>query len=303
MVYVLFASVWIVGSDMLLSRMAGNDSMTIFLHSFKGLNFVVTTGILLFLVLRRSFGGWRRSERKRLDELAASGELFRSLSSRIRSLREEERTRISREIHDELGQHLTGIKIKLRLIEDLVERRNDRTLNPMIDHLVDASGLVDETIMSVRRISSGLRPPALDHLGLAAALDDEAEQFARRTGIPCKLHVGEMGQAISPDIETAAFRIFQECLTNVARHAHATRVEAECGTSGGELVLRVRDDGVGIDPSIALKPSTLGLVGMVERAADAGGRLDFLAPPGAGTEVLLRIPLDSLGQPVSGLNP
>jgi signal transduction histidine kinase len=302
-VYVLLASIWIVGSDMILARLAKGDSMAIFLHSFKGLNFVVTTGVLLFLVLRRSFGGWRRSERKRLEELASSGELFRSLSSRIRLLREEERTRISREIHDELGQHLTGIKMKLRLVEDLLDRRSDRALNPLIDHLVEASSLVDETIGSVRRISSGLRPPALDHLGLAAALDDEAEQFTRRTGIQCLLRVGDMRQALAPEVETAAFRIFQECLTNVARHAHASQVEAECRTVDGELILLVRDNGVGIDPAIAGKPSTLGLVGMVERAADAGGRLEFHAAPGHGTEVVLRVPVGVQARPVSGLTP
>lgn len=302
-VYVLLASIWIVGSDMLLNRLAKGESMAVFLHSFKGLNFVVTTGVLLFLVLRRSFGGWRRSERKRLEELASSGELFRSLSSRIRLLREEERTRISREIHDELGQHLTGIKMQLRLAEDHLDRRSDRALNPVIDHLVEASALVDETIGSVRRISSGLRPPALDHLGLAAALDDEAEQFTRRTGIQCRLVVGEMRQPLTPEVETAAFRIFQECLTNVARHAHASHVEAECGILAGELVLRVRDDGVGIDPAMAGKPTTLGLVGMVERAADAGGRLEFLAAPGNGAEVVLRIPVGIEAMAVSGLNP
>jgi signal transduction histidine kinase len=291
--YVLAASLWIVGSDYLLEKMAGHASMTIFLHSFKGLNFVVTTGVLLYLVLRRAFGGWRRSEEKRLNELSASSERFRNLSLRIQTLREEERTRISREIHDELGQLLTGIKMKLRLVENHLERREDRSLNSSIDLLVEASGMIDDTLISVRRISSGLRPLALDHLGLASALDEEAEQFTRRTGIECQLSISEMESPILPTVETTAFRIFQESLTNVARHAKATRVEAQCGVTGGMLTLRIRDNGVGIDPAVVGKPVSLGLIGMLERASDVGGSLEFRSSSGKGTEVELRIPLSA----------
>ncbi len=290
--YMLLASTWIVGSDMLLNRMARDDSMTVFLHSFKGLNFVVTTGALLYLTLRRSFGGWRRSEKKRMAEITASSELFRNLSARIQTLREEERTRISREIHDELGQHLTGLKLKLRLIESQLERHNDRALNCAIDGLVEATTLVDETIDSVRRISTGLRPAALDHLGLASAIEEETAQFTRRTGIQCLLRVTGMDAPLPTGVETAAFRIFQESLTNVARHAKATKVEADCHTEGGFLVVRVRDDGVGIDPAVAENPGSLGLVGMLERASSVGGRLEFRARNGHGTEILLRVPLE-----------
>ena len=289
--YVFLASLWIVGSDALLNHEFGGDTQGVFLQSFKGLNFVLTTGILLYVVLRRAFGGWRRSEERRLAELRASGERFRRLSSRIQTLREEERTRISREIHDELGQLLTGVKMKLRLIENQLERRDDRSLNPAIDQLVEVSAMVDETIGAVQRISSGLRPPALDHLGLAAALEDEAEQFTRRSGIECRLSLGAMDGAIPATVETTAFRIFQESLTNVARHAKASHVEAECGLEDDELVLRVRDNGVGLAPDVAGKPASLGMVGMLERAADVGGRLEFHSSSGQGTEVELRVPL------------
>lgn len=289
--YILVASAWIVGSDMILDRMATDSSMALFFQSFKGLNFVITTGILLYLTLRRSFGGWRRSEKIRMAEITASTELFRKLSARLQSLREEERTRISREIHDELGQHLTGLKLKLRIIEDQLERRNDRSLNLSIDELIEATALVDETIDSVRRISSGLRPPALDHLGLASAIGEEAAQFTRRTGVQCLLRVSGMDAPLTSPVETAAFRIFQEALTNIARHAKAGKVEAECLTEGDFLVLRVRDDGVGIDPAVAENPSSLGLVGMLERASSVGGTLEFRSREGHGTEILLRIPL------------
>jgi signal transduction histidine kinase len=289
--YVFLASLWIIGSDALLNYEFDGDSEGIFLHSFKGLNFVLTTGILLYVVLRRAFGGWRRSEERRLAEVRASRERFRKLSSRIQTLREEERTSISREIHDELGQLLTGVKMKLRLVENQLERRDDRSLNPAIDQLVEASVLIDETITSVRRISSGLRPPALDHLGLAAALDEEADQFTRRTGIQCQLKIGAMATPVASGVETTAFRIFQESLTNVARHAKAGRVDAECGVDHDMLVLRVSDDGVGLDPEVAGNPVSLGMVGMLERAADVGGTLEFHTSSGKGTEVVLHVPL------------
>jgi signal transduction histidine kinase len=206
-------------------------------------------------------------------------------------MRVEERTRISREIHDELGQLLTGIKMQLRLIEDHLADREDRSLNTAIDDLVETSAMIDETINSVRRISSGLRPLALDHLGLAAALDEEAEQFSKRTGIECRLKIGEMEESIRPEVQTAAFRIFQESLTNVARHAEARVIDAGCSTGDGVLTLTVRDDGVGIAPDAAGNPESLGLMGMLERAADTGGKVEFDSPSGHGTRVVLTIPL------------
>lgn len=300
LMYMLFAGLWIICSDSLLSRFVGNLPETLFYQTFKGLSFVATSGMLLFFVLRCAFGGWRKSEELRMVSMRSAGERFRSLSSRVQNLREEERTRISREIHDELGQLLTGVKMQLRLIEDHISNRNDRSLNPVIDDLVETSGMIDETIASVRRISSGLRPPALDHLGLAAALEDEAMQFTRRTGINCLLNFGEMRDSIPANLEIAAFRIFQESLTNVARHAKAGKIDAECSTCGGMLTMTVHDDGVGIHPMVADKPDSLGLVGMLERAADAGGKVEFKSSPGLGTKVVLTIPLPSdLESPVS----
>jgi signal transduction histidine kinase len=296
-VYVLLASIWIIGSDTLLSYLSGGDANLVFLQSFKGLNFVLTTGVLLYFVLRRAYGGWRRSEERRLAAMRSARERYRNLSSRVQTLREEERTRISREVHDELGQLLTGIKMQLRMIENQLCNRDDRTLNPLIDDLVESCAAIDESISSVRRIASGLRPLALDHLGIAAALDEEAEHFARRTGIQCNLKVEAIDRSIPPEIETAVFRIFQECLTNVARHAKASRVEARCGIRGRDFVLVVSDDGLGIGPAVIDKPESLGLVGMQERAADAGGFLEFKSGPGRGTEIVLTIPLEDEAVP------
>jgi signal transduction histidine kinase len=289
--YVLLASVWIIGSDMLLHETVEEDSSSFFLQSFKGLNFVITTGLLLYLVLRSAYGGWRKSEELRMVSMRAARERFRNLSARIETLREEERTRISREIHDELGQSLTGIKMQLRLLENHLSDREDRSLNPLIDDVVETTGMIDDTIDSVRRIASGLRPLALDDLGLAAALTGEAEQFARRMGIECRLVVGSTVEFLPPEVETAAFRIFQECLTNVARHAQARRIDAEYSVANDELVMKVRDDGVGIDPAVTVNPESLGLVGMLERAAGAGGSLEIKSSPAGGTEVSLSIPL------------
>lgn len=290
-IYVLLASIWIIGSDATLNLFVDGQDDTVFFQSCKGLNFVITTGIVLFFVLRRAYGGWRCSEERRMATLKSARESYRKLSSKLQTMREEERTRISREIHDELGQLLTGIKMQLRLLEDHLADRDDRSLNHAIDDLVETSAMIDETINAVRRISSGLRPLALDHLGLAAALDEEAEQFSKRTGIECRLKTGEMEESIRPEVQTAAFRIFQESLTNVARHADARVVEAECSTNDGVLILTVHDDGVGISPDAAGNPESLGLMGMLERAADTGGEVEFDSPSKGGTRVVLTIPL------------
>ena len=289
--YMLFASLWIIGTDMVLEWYVSALPETVFLHILKGLSFVVATSLLLYWVLHRAFDGWRRSEKHRLAAMRTAGERFRNLSTRIQNLREEERTRISHEIHDELGQLLTGVKIQIRLIEEHLTNREDRSLNPEIEHLVEASAMIDETIAAVRRIASGLRPLALDHLGLAAALDEEAEQFSKRTGIECHLTMGEMRSPIPPEVETAAFRIFQESLTNVARHAEASRIDAKCSTQEEVLTLTVSDDGVGLDPAGDEVPGSLGMIGMLERAADAGGKVEFKGASNQGTQVILTIPL------------
>ena len=297
LIYVLVASVWIASSDLLVEIAVKGPFRGVFLQTFKGLNFVFTTGVLLFFVLRKAYGGWRRSEERRFAGLRSARERYRQLFSRTQNLREEERSRISREIHDELGQHLTGLKMQLRLIENRLSDREDRSLNPVIDELVEASGMVDETISSVRRISSGLRPPSLDDLGLAAALDEEADEFTRRTGIDCDLKIGDMDHPIPREVETAAFRIFQESLTNVARHSKARRIDPTCSIVGGVLTLTVVDDGIGINSEEIERPTSLGLVGMSERAADAGGNVDFRSAGGKGTEVVLTIPVSRSAKP------
>ncbi|WP_353565365.1 sensor histidine kinase [Haloferula sargassicola] len=290
--YLLLGCAWILGSDALVESLAKNHPMAAMLHSFKGLNFIFITAALLFVALHRSFGGWRKAESLRAAELIASSEKFRELSAGLQARSEDKRAELAREIHDEFGQRLTGIKLKLGLAEKILDRRDDRELNPLVDLVVETSALVDETIQAARRVSYGLRPETLDKVGLAAALEEEARVFTERTGIPCQLSVGDMSDPLPRPMATAAFRIFQESLTNVARHARATEVAAACAMSGGCLTLSVRDNGTGMNPTLAEAPSTLGLLGMWERARNAGGHLSFETSAGEGTTVHLELPVD-----------
>lgn len=298
LVYFILASTWIIGSDLWLIEKAVNHDESAVIQTLKGLNFVITTAILLFFVLRHAYSGWRHAEHQRVDGIDHARERFRSLSSHVQTLRENDRAEISREIHDELGQLLTGIQMQLRLIEDRLSDRDDRTLNPLIDKLVETSELVDTTINSVQRISAGLRPSSLDNLGLATAVIGEAEQFSERTSIRCEVEVGEIPEYLPAEVATTAFRIFQESLTNVARHAEARNINTKLSVSGNVLKLIVQDDGVGIDPAIAEDPKSLGLIGMLERAANVNGLVVFSSHQKKGTSVTLTIPLPPGNLPV-----
>lgn len=291
--YFVVASLWIVGSDLILTKATVEDTQAGLIQSLKGLNFVITTAVLLFFVLRRAYRGWRHAELHRLTVIELAREKFHKLSSHVQSLREDERTRIAREIHDELGQLLTGIKMELRLLENRLSKNGDRTVNHAIDKLVEISELVDDTITSVQRISAGLRPSALDNLGLGTALIDEAGQFTQRTGIPCSIVVEDLPEKLSSEVSTTTFRIFQESLTNVARHADARRIDSRVTCDKNLLRLMIHDDGKGIDPAVADDPKSLGLLGMLERAEHVGGEVVFLRNPDKGTDVILTVPLPS----------
>ncbi|RYD47834.1 MAG: sensor histidine kinase [Verrucomicrobiaceae bacterium] len=291
--YFVLASLWIVGSDLVLTKASIEDTQAGLIQSLKGLNFVITTAVLLFFVLRRAYRGWRHAEMQRQAVVELAREKFQALSSRLQTLREEERTRISREIHDELGQLLTGIKMELRMVENRLSDRDDRSLNPAIDKLVEVSELVDTTIASVQSISAGLRPSTLDNLGLGTALMDEAGLFTQRTGIPCAIVIEDLPEKLPSEITTTAFRIFQEALTNIARHAEAHRIDSRVTCDNNMLRLLVHDDGRGIDPAAADNPKSLGLIGMLERAEHVGGEVVFLRNPQKGTDVILTVPLPS----------
>jgi two-component system sensor histidine kinase UhpB len=241
----------------------------------------------LLLLLFRDIARRRQTEK----ELRDSREQLRALAARLQAVREEERTRVAREIHDELGQMLTAIKMDLRWIEDDLERVNDPRLNPVLDKAVAATELTDALARSVQRIAAELRPGILDRLGLMMALTHEAEQFQQRTGVQCRLKAPEDEPLLPIEAATAVFRIFQEAMTNVARHANASAVEIELELSPRFLTLKISDNGGGIKPSDLLGGHSLGVLGMQERARHLGGEITFQAGPAAGTLVTLLIPL------------
>jgi PAS domain S-box-containing protein len=224
------------------------------------------------------------------EAVLQSQQQLRVLSSHLETLREEERTRISREIHDELGQMLTGLKMDLRWMENRLDGFGDARLNPILDKLVAASELTDATVKTVQRIAAELRPGVLDKLGLLEALQYEAAEFEKRSGIPCRILGPSDLPSMRTEVSTAFFRIFQEALTNVSRHAKATAVEAEIHVEAGGYRLEIRDNGAGIPPGDLAKPSSLGLLGMQERARLLGGNVSFAPQPGGGTIVTVQIP-------------
>ena len=230
------------------------------------------------------------AERQRAEEeLRKSRDQLRALAARLQSVREEERTYIAREIHDELGQACTAIKMDLALIGRKLTSRQT-ALRAKVDSSMQ---LVDGTIVTLRRIASELRPRTLDDLGLPAALEAQAQEFESRTGIRCSVILPLEPLTLDTDRSTAIFRIFQESLTNVARHAHATRVEARLQRENDRIVFQVFDNGTGFDPEVAKARKSLGLIGMQERALLLNGEFKTEGVPGSGTTMTLTIPLSS----------
>jgi signal transduction histidine kinase len=250
--------------------------------------FLFTSLVITGMVSRvRQLTEIQLSESRRAEgTLQRSLDQLRALAARLQSAREDERTRVAREIHDELGQALTAIKLEFTaLLRDLpavevpVSQRSQSILK-----------LLDEAIQSIRRIATELRPGILDDLGLAAAAEWVAEEFQARTGIRC--HLDRPDSVIGMDAEsaTALFRIVQESLTNVARHANASEVNIRLTDERGKLILEVRDNGRGIGEEQLSNNRSLGILGMRERVLLIGGELTISGSPGQGTTVRVRIP-------------
>ena len=228
-----------------------------------------------------------RAERKRAEEqLRRSHRQLRALSMYLQDVREEERIRIAREVHDELGQALTGLKLQLTWVASRMPER-PRTLREKARLIADR---IDETIHAVRRIATELRPGVLDSAGLLAAVEWQAHEFEKETGIRCRVTSLLRETIWDQDLNTAFFRIFQETLTNIIRHANATRVDVRLSETRDEFVLEVRDNGRGISESDIHNTKSIGLLGMRERAALVGGHVHFHGDPGKGTTVTVRIP-------------
>jgi PAS domain S-box-containing protein len=227
-----------------------------------------------------------RTEHPPEDMVLASRERLRNLAARLHAVREEERTMIAREIHDELGQAMTGVKMDLSWIIDRLPPASSAELGERAQATLE---LLDNTMNSIRQISTRLRPAMLDDLGLSAAIEWQTQEFETRTGIECALRLSVARDAIDQDRATAVFRIFQEALTNVARHAEAQHVEIALRLEGSQLLLDVRDDGKGVLQEQLSSPRSLGVVGMRERAGALGGRVTVKPGEPTGTCVSLRM--------------
>jgi PAS domain S-box-containing protein len=228
------------------------------------------------------------TERVKADEaLRASREEIRQLALTTSTVREQEKSRIARELHDELGQALTALKIDVGWLREHLAGAPEAVLAKLTAMQV----LLDGTVAAVRRISSDLRPLMLDDLGLVAACEWLAHNFEQRTGVPCELVLGAGDLDLPDPYATAVFRVLQESLTNIARHAAATQVEATLERMGETVVLTVRDNGKGFAPSAPRKQGSYGLVGLRERAYLLGGDIRIESAPGQGTLVEMRLPM------------
>ena len=226
------------------------------------------------------------TERKRAEEA------LRALSARLHSAREEEGTRIAREIHDELGGALTGLKWDLERIDKTLNgAANDSNLADVRRRISSMTTLIETTINTVRRISSELRPGVLDDLGLVDAIEWQVEQFQSRSGIKCHWTNNADGVELSREKATAVFRILQEILTNVLRHSKAANLYIKLGRDEHCFELEVRDDGQGITESQIANSRSLGLLGMKERALLVGGEVRITREKDAGTTVVVRVPV------------
>lgn len=228
-----------------------------------------------------------RAERKRAQEqLRLSHEQLRALSMHLQDVREQERTRIAREVHDELGQALTGLKLQLIWLA--------KRLPAHPESLQEKSRLIaeriDGTIQAVRRIATELRPGILDSAGLPAALEWQAQEFEKQTGIRCRVKICVQDMDWNQGLNTTFFRIYQETLTNIIRHSNASKVDVRLSEAMGHFVLEVHDNGRGISPNDIQNTKSIGLIGMRERAALLDGDVDFHGEPGKGTIVRVRIP-------------
>jgi signal transduction histidine kinase len=267
------------------------DEETGLITTLSGIVALVLRNAFLYEVQEQTIQERTGELRKANTLLQESETRLRALSSRLERLREEERIRISREIHDELGQLLTGIKLDLAWIEHHLDGLgDDRRLNPVLDKLVATTDLVDSTMKSVQRIASELRPGILDRLGLAAALQYELSRFQERAGIVCRLSLPGSEPELPLETATALFRIFQEALTNVSRHAGASAVEVEFQPEPGWYRLEIRDNGRGIPEANLGASTSLGLLGIRERARLLGGRAAILPRAGGGTVIQVLAP-------------
>lgn len=237
---------------------------------------------------------------KAINELKASRENLRALSGHLQSIREEERSRIAREIHDELGQALTALKMDVLWLHGKISGLPIKPNKQFDDTIKSMTFLIDSTINSVRRIAADLRPGVLDDLGLIPAIEWQSQEFQKRTGIETKFSSTVREAFIERERSTAIFRILQEALTNVVRHSKASKVYVRFELFAKHIVLTVDDNGRGIRPEEIVSPRSLGLIGMRERAELQGGSINIIGQLNKGTVVKVTLPLTKEDQQKQG---
>jgi len=219
------------------------------------------------------------------EELIHSRQELRNLTAHIESLREKERTDIAREIHDVLGQHLTALRLDLLWIRKKISPYEKELVNKAAEMDV----IINEIIMTVRRLSSSLHPGILDDLGLTAAIEWQAEDFRKRTGYDCSVSCDEIG-FLSEEKSVALFRIFQESLTNIIKHAGADCVRVSISRKAGQIVMEIEDNGKGVCGNDLRVKGSYGIIGMRERVKSFSGTLSIDGKEGAGTTVRVMLP-------------
>lgn len=244
--------------------------------NFNGINYLIGMGMDI-------------SDRVQAEtEMRERTEEIQKLTAHLQNIREEERTRIAREIHDELGQQLTGLKMDASWIGKKISGASNELLHEKLSSMIS---LIDETVKTVRRISSELRPGILDDLGLIPALEWQCQEFEKRTGIKsnCRTDLSDFNP--EGNLSTNIFRVYQEALTNIARHAQATLVETSITKKDGYVCLLIKDNGIGFDMEEVKNKNSLGLIGMRERALLFQGELDIKSEKRKGTVIILKVPL------------
>jgi signal transduction histidine kinase len=303
--FVVVSLVWIVGTDWLLWRVVDDSELFGALQTAKGLVWIVTIAALLYVLLDRARSEQRllhneisvqqahleRRVHERTENLIESREQLRLLTHRLDQMIEAERKQISRELHDQMGSDLTGLKIDLQTLQRLTGKDA-----AVADRLATALTLVDSMYQGLRRLSAKLRPGILDDYGLAAGIEWLADEFRKRSGSACETKLDDLDLPADDLRDTAVFRLCQESLTNVLKHAHAKNVYIALRESDGKLLLTVDDDGRGTSDSVAASQARLGVIGMRERAIAAGGSFWMEAREGGGTRVRAEIPLMATGE-------
>ena len=248
--------------------------------------FLVTGMVLMTMVsIFRRNAEIERTVITRTAELKTAHEQFRKLSFHLMTVREEERTNIAREIHDELGQTLTAQKIELSWLRD--KYGDNESIVDKVNTMLDT---LNSTVVSVKRICTELRPSLLDDFGIVAALEWHANEFQKRTGIECSVLAESEDIVLEKNKSIALFRIYQEALTNVVKHAKATKVTARLTEGGDGILLEIMDNGKGITDEQLCKPQCFGLIGMRERVYPWGGKVEILGDKGVGTTIKVIIP-------------